>query len=115
MFFSPDEALRVVRHIHGPDATAQAFAGELWFEEFDGTYRVPVPKGQGCPFLDEGKCTVHAIRPEQCRTYPFWPEILTSPRDWKAESKYCEGISGEGDHYDLMRIAKILNGRATNE
>lgn len=28
----------------------------------------------------------------QCRTYPFWPESLTSRHDWEAEALRCEGI-----------------------
>ncbi|KAL3156800.1 hypothetical protein ABBQ38_001071 [Trebouxia sp. C0009 RCD-2024] len=28
----------------------------------------------------------------QCRTYPFWPEPLTSRHDWEAEALRCEGI-----------------------
>lgn len=30
--------------------------------------------------------------PMQCRTYPFWPEPLTSRHDWEAEALRCEGI-----------------------
>ncbi|MFT6398517.1 MAG: Fe-S-cluster containining protein [Bradymonadia bacterium] len=62
----------------------------------------------------DGKCSVHEFKPLQCKTYPFWPEVLHSPRSWKAEQKYCEGISEDGDHYDLLGIARILNGDATS-
>ena len=47
-----------------------------------------------CIFLDaEGKCRVYAVRPVQCRTYPFWPELVGSARAWNREARRCEGIN----------------------
>ena len=39
------------------------------------------------------RCAVHAQRPAQCRTYPFWPEAVQSQHHWAAEAVRCEGIS----------------------
>ena len=34
---------------------------------------------QKCVFLDnDGRCTVHAVRPLQCATYPYWPVRTTA-------------------------------------
>ena len=47
-----------------------------------------------CTFLDPDsqRCTVYSARPVQCRTFPFWPEIV-GPRGWSDEVKaLCEGI-----------------------
>lgn len=50
-----------------------------------------------CVFLDaQGKCSIYAFRPSQCRTYPFWPEIVASEHAWLAEASRCEGI-GQGE------------------
>ncbi|MEN8206069.1 MAG: YkgJ family cysteine cluster protein [Pseudomonadota bacterium] len=47
-----------------------------------------------CTFLNaEGKCRVYAVRPVQCRTYPFWPELVGSARAWNREARRCEGIN----------------------
>ena len=43
-----------------------------------------------CIFLDNGKCTVYDVRPTQCRTYPFWPQILLGRAEWEAEAARCE-------------------------
>jgi Fe-S-cluster containining protein len=56
--------------------------------------------GYDCIFLDRntvpGKttCTVHAERPAQCRTWPFWPENLQSPEAWDATKRAtpCPGM-----------------------
>jgi Fe-S-cluster containining protein len=47
-----------------------------------------------CTFYDPNtrKCTIYTVRPTQCRTYPFWPQIVVSPYDWEVASKECEGI-----------------------
>lgn len=48
--------------------------------------------GYDCIFLDGGRCSVYAARPVQCRTYPFWEEILETETSWKAEASSCPGI-----------------------
>ncbi len=54
--------------------------------------------GFDCVFLDRdaipGKavCSIHAARPKQCRTYPWWPEVIKNKRNWDREAQTCEGI-----------------------
>lgn len=50
------------------------------------------PGGVGCIFLQNNKCSVYDSRPTQCRTYPFWPDIVMGEAEWKAEASSCEGI-----------------------
>ena len=66
-----------------------------------------------CSFLDpEGHCGVYGARPTQCRTYPFWPELLRSKTAWQAEAARCEGID-RGAAVPLARIrAALLAQRA---
>lgn len=46
-----------------------------------------------CPLLGPAeRCTVHPVKPEQCRTFPFWPELLDSQEAWEAAREACEGI-----------------------
>lgn len=62
-----------------------------------------------CVFLGADlRCRVYAVRPEQCRTYPFWPEVVVSQRAWRAEAKRCEGI-GRGDVVPLERVTRLLH------
>lgn len=54
--------------------------------------------GLDCVFLDResspGKalCSIHAVRPMQCRTWPFWPENVRSARAWERAGRCCEGV-----------------------
>lgn len=61
---------------------------------------VQAPEGQGldCTMLERqgvpGKalCRVYQDRPQQCRTWPFWPENLRSPRAWRRAGVRCPGM-----------------------
>lgn len=59
---------------------------------------VETPHGFDCVLLDRESspgqvlCRVHAQRPAQCRTWPFWPVNLKSPRTWKQAGRRCEGL-----------------------
>ena len=65
--------------------------------------------GFDCVFLDReslpGKavCSIHATRPKQCRTFPWWPEILKSKDAWVRTGATCEGI----DRGNLVPIEEI--------
>lgn len=64
--------------------------------------------GGNCIFLDDTmRCRIYPVRPRQCRTYPFWPEIVHSERTWRREARRCEGI-GFGTVIPLQRIEAAL-------
>ena len=47
-----------------------------------------------CVFLEGGKrCKVYEDRPKQCKTFPWWPENLSSQEAWEEASRRCEGIN----------------------
>lgn len=57
-----------------------------------------------CVFWDARiGCTVYEARPNQCRTWPFWPENLESPEDWDQVRSLCPG-SGKGQWFSLEEI-----------
>lgn len=59
----------------------------------DGDIAVAMDTQGRCPFLDkEDRCRIYPVRPMQCRTYPYWDEVLRSRSSWNHEAKYCEGI-----------------------
>ncbi len=37
-------------------------------------------------------CSIHPVRPVQCRTWPFWKSNLRSPETWAATGQHCPGI-----------------------
>ena len=37
-------------------------------------------------------CQIHPARPEQCRTWPFWPELIDDPDKLEDAMRLCPGI-----------------------
>jgi Fe-S-cluster containining protein len=80
-------------------ARAAEFLG-LTPREFEKKYvyrtrhrmRLRVPRGKNCHFLIEGGCSIHPAKPTQCRTFPFWPELIQIWSEWKKTGRYCPGI-----------------------
>lgn len=74
---------------------------EFWFQADDGYLQLrtrngpPARGGQGrpCVFLaDDGRCNVHAIRPEGCRLYPaMWVDEV---RRAELDADYCPHTDG---------------------
>jgi Fe-S-cluster containining protein len=60
-----------------------------------------------CHFLQGNACRIYPVRPLQCRTYPWWPEILCSPEAWQQEARRCEGI-GRGNEVPLETVMENL-------
>jgi len=46
-----------------------------------------------CPFLLATGCSVHLIKPLQCSSFPYWPELLASADERRETAKYCPGMN----------------------
>jgi hypothetical protein len=46
-----------------------------------------------CPFLLADGCSVHAIKPLQCSSFPFWPGLLASAGERRQTATYCPGMN----------------------
>jgi uncharacterized protein len=57
--------------------------------------RLRTPRDTRCHFLSEGGCSIHPVKPAQCRIFPFWPELVESRREWHKAAAWCPGI-GKG-------------------
>jgi uncharacterized protein len=60
-----------------------------------------------CQFLDGKRCTTYEARPNQCRTWPFWPEVMNA-KTWNREvAAFCPGV-GKGRLYTAQEIEAQL-------
>lgn len=50
------------------------------------------PQGQ-CMFHSGKRCSIHAVKPTQCRVFPYWPEIIESQETWDATAQTCPGMN----------------------
>lgn len=67
--------------------------------------------GKGCPLLTaDGRCRVHAVKPVQCSTFPFWSDLLDDALAWDYAKTYCPGMD-EGRLYSRSEIFAIRDGQ----
>jgi len=71
--------------------TAQAFEAAHCYRT-KKRVRLRVPHGSPCMFLRPDGCSIHTVKPVQCRIFPFWPELVESRREWLKTARYCPGI-----------------------
>ncbi|MFB3829357.1 MAG: YkgJ family cysteine cluster protein [Bryobacteraceae bacterium] len=68
--------------------------------------RLRMPRHATCRFLHAGGCAIHAVKPTQCRVFPFWPELVESVREWRKAGNYCPGI-GSGELVTIETAGKL--------
>ena len=69
-------------------------------EGFRGRYldgeRLKQGVGVGCVFLGgergRAECTIYAVRPQRCRSWPFWIEVVGSRAGVEEAKRVCPGI-----------------------
>lgn len=54
--------------------------------------RLTEPRPDSCHFLMEGGCRIHAVKPLQCRAFPYWPDNVANRASWNRLRRYCPGI-----------------------
>lgn len=52
-----------------------------------------IPERPDCVFLKGKSCGIYEARPTQCRTWPFWPEVMSSKAWSKEVVSYCPGVN----------------------
>ncbi len=63
-----------------------------------------------CILLRDNKCSAYPVRPLQCRTFPFWQEIMDDELHWIEATAFCPGV-GNGRLYTAEEVEKIMEGK----
>jgi Fe-S-cluster containining protein len=107
VWVSEEEIARIAAHM------------KLSVKDFELSYIREMPSGRksirelrnyDCILLDEKGCSVYEARPQQCRTYPFWPELLDTQESWESETKRCPGIN-VGETHAAPKLIDILKSQ----
>jgi Fe-S-cluster containining protein len=100
------------------DAEIRVLAGRLGLkrEAFEAIYTRRLPSGaislrerpnHDCVFYDAAfGCEVYSQRPRQCRTWPFWRALLSSPEEWEKAARSCPGMN-RGPVHDLATLRRL--------
>lgn len=65
------------------------------------------PNGD-CVFWTPRGCEIYAVRPVQCRTFPFWREYVRSEAGWAAAARRCPGV-GRGTLHSAIDIRRMAD------
>ena len=81
----------------------------------NGSYHlIERPENTDCLFLKKKSCSVYEARPTQCRTWPFWPEVM-SAKTWSKEvAAFCPGV-GKGPVIPFEKIEATLKEQKRSE
>ena len=104
VFLSEDEAEKIAEYL-------ETDIDELykWFiKKVENKLFLIDGEDERCIFIEDNRCLIYPVRPQQCRDYPFWPEIISSKERWKKEKSVCPGI-GKGKTYSAEAIEKIIH------
>ncbi len=75
---------------------------------FRDSYSIKELEDGRCVFFHQEKgCLIHAVKPLQCSTYPFWFKNLRNEKRWSQIEKECPGI-GRGRLYSEEDILEII-------
>jgi hypothetical protein len=122
VWISEAEIARLALHLHlTPEETVEKYcrktAGRLSLKERrtrEGNYDCIFLTEQPARASADGKlpqkrkmCSIYQHRPLQCRTWPFWPENLSSPEAWKISGKRCHGMGAGKRHFSLKQIRTL--------
>jgi Fe-S-cluster containining protein len=100
VYLTESDLKRIAKHLEMPAA------------EFERRYvyrttrqlRLRVPRQVQCHFLQDGGCSIHPVKPVQCRIFPFWPELVDDKREWQKTAAFCPGI-GKGELVQIETAA----------
>jgi Fe-S-cluster containining protein len=83
-------------------------------EDFENRYvyrtarqlRLRKPPDRQCHFHRDNRCAIHPVKPTQCRTFPFWPELIENEDAWMEAARYCPGM-GKGELVQIEAATAI--------
>jgi len=89
VYVNRDDIARLARHVGLTRAefTRRYLCGSR------GLLRFRKPPKKQCPFLLADGCSVHEIKPLQCSSFPYWPELLDKVSERRAAAEYCPGMN----------------------
>lgn len=104
VFLTLEDRRRIAQHL----GTSTSAFTRKYCALYHGAYHLNEDlKNPDCLFLKGKRCGIYEARPTQCRTWPFWPEVM-SPKAWKKEVvSFCPGV-GKGPVVSPVKIRKQM-------
>lgn len=106
-----EEQVRLAEHLGiGLDAFRARYLRRLP----DGELSLVEKPDTDCVFWErEAGCAVYAVRPRQCRTWPFWRGNVATRAHWDSAAEGCPGMN-EGPLHDAGHVARTAAADGTS-
>jgi len=104
VYLTLDDRRKLAKHLA---LTTSVFTKKYCEKTRDCYHLKQTPKEEDCIFLKNQGCSVYEARPVQCRTWPFWPEVMDA-KSWSNDvQRFCPGI-GKGRWHSPREIKETL-------
>lgn len=111
VFLTLEDRKRFAKHFN---LTTTEFT-KKYCAKFNGVWHIKdEPNNPDCIFLNKKSCGVYEARPTQCRTWPFWPEVMSAKKWQKDVASYCPGV-GKGPLHTKEEIQRALDSQIKSE
>lgn len=111
VYLNLDDRKRFAKHFK---MSVEKFT-EKYCEKTGGIWHLKEdPANPDCMFLEGKSCGTYEARPTQCRTWPFWPEVMNA-KSWKKDVvAFCPGV-GKGPVISGQEIEERLREQLKSE
>jgi hypothetical protein len=111
VFLTPKDRQRIAHYL---GISTSSFTRK-YCAKYHGAYHLNEDlKNPDCLFLKGKRCGIYEARPIQCRTWPFWPEVMNA-KTWKKEVvSFCPGV-GKGPVIKPGQIRKQMAEQEQSE
>jgi Fe-S-cluster containining protein len=89
VYLSEEDLARIANHVHLTPAEFE----ERHVYRTARLMRLRKPPDRQCMFHKDNKCSIHVVKPTQCRAFPYWPEVIESEKTWDEAAKTCPGMN----------------------
>jgi len=89
VYLTEEDLVRIAKHISADPIDFEA----KYVHRNPRTLRLRKPSDRQCLFHRDGRCSIHPVKPVQCRVFPFWPEIIESAEAWNETAVRCPGMN----------------------
>ena len=89
VYLTGQDLVRIASHLGTEPAAFEA----KYVLRTTRSFRLRKPSDRQCLFHRNGRCSIHPVKPVQCRVFPFWPEIIETEESWKETAARCPGMN----------------------
>jgi Fe-S-cluster containining protein len=89
VYLSDEDLVRIAQHLSLDPIDFE----QKYVQRTAHSLRLRKPSDRQCLFHRDNRCSIHPVKPVQCRVFPFWPEIVETPESWNATAQRCPGMN----------------------